>query len=284
MSVYVSNDGTQIEFATLSRQGQRESNEDVCGHWASAQGACFVVCDGVGGNGGGDVAADTAVRTLLSAFAATPDLARENIESIIAQTDAAVRYGQKLGEHLRDMSATIAALFLDGDLKKAQWINLGDTRLYHFRLRDCRLLTKDHSVVQSFVDAGILDETQVRNHVKRGLLLAALGFDDKLPAITLNSATLDVEDGDAFLLCTDGLWEPVIESEMFDALRCARSAEEWLLRMEQHVIARNLPRHDNYSALAVWIGPPHEITLPESVEVTGIVADATLDLDRTMPA
>jgi serine/threonine protein phosphatase PrpC len=280
MSVYVSGSGIRVEYATLSRLGRRERNEDVCGHWTASEGACFAVCDGVGGNEGGDVAADIAVRTLLSAFAAAPDLVRGNIESIIAQADAAIRYGQKLASHLRDMSATVAALFLDGKAKKAQWTSLGDTRLYHFRRRDCRLLTRDHSVVRSFVDAGILEEAQVRDHAKRSLLLAALGHGDKFSATALDTA-FDVEDGDAFLLCTDGLWEPVTEAAMFDALRSAGSAEEWLSRMEQDVIAKNLPRQDNYSALAVWIGRPNEITLPGALDAAG--ADAT-ELDRIMHA
>ncbi|TRX76776.1 PP2C family protein-serine/threonine phosphatase [Pseudomonas mangiferae] len=261
MSVYVAVEGPRVEFATLSKQGRREHNEDACGYWTSPGGACFVVCDGAGGHGGGDVASETAVRTLLSAFSSRPLLTRENIESLIAQADSAIRYGQRLTGSLRQMSATVTALFLDGSARQAQWIHLGDTRLYHFRKRGCRQLTKDHSIVQNFVDAGMLSESRVRGHSERNLLFAALGMGEDVPPAALD-VPFDVEEGDAFLICTDGFWEVVLESEMLDELMYASAAEEWLVRMERLIIERSSPGQDNYSALAVWVGSPNDMTVP----------------------
>jgi len=96
VSTFVALGGTRVEYATLSGQGARSYNEDACGYWTSPQASCFVVCDGAGGHGGGEVASETAVRTLLSAFSAAPSLDPEHIASLISQTDTAIRYGQKL--------------------------------------------------------------------------------------------------------------------------------------------------------------------------------------------
>lgn len=278
MNTYVAGSGVRIEFATLSGQGGRDYNEDACGYWTSDGGACFIVCDGAGGHGGGDVASETAVRTLLSAYSTTPELSQQNIEHLITQTDVAIRYGQQLAGGLRKMSATVAALFFDGRAQKAQWSNLGDTRLYLFRKRSFRQLTKDHSVVQTFVDAGVISESEIRNHAKRNLLYAALGMGDGVPPTALETA-FDVDDGDAFLLCTDGFWEVVLESEMVENLVRADSAEEWLLQMEQLIQLRGTPLQDNYSALAVWVGRPNEITMPwpDQNGVTNLAAEASPD-------
>lgn len=264
MSVYVAaHQGPRVEFATLSRQGQRTYNEDACGYWFSDAGACFIVADGAGGHGGGDVASETAVRTLLSAFSSSPVLTRQSIETLVAQADSAIRYGQGLAGNLSQMSATVAALFLDGQARQAQWIHLGDTRVYHFRRHDCRLLTKDHSLVQNFVDAGMLSASGVRGHAERNLLFAALGMGEDIVPTALD-VPFAVEEGDAFLICTDGFWEVVLETEMVDALLCACAAEEWLVRMERLIVDRAASGQDNYSALAVWVGSPNEMTVPWS--------------------
>jgi serine/threonine protein phosphatase PrpC len=276
VNTYVAGSGIRIEFATLSGQGGRDYNEDACGYWTSDGGACFIVCDGAGGHGGGDVASETAVRTLLSAYSTMPELSRQNIERIITQTDVAIRYGQQLAGGLRKMSATVAALFFDGSAQKAQWSNLGDTRLYLVRKRHCRQLTKDHSVVQTFVDAGVISESEIRNHAKRNLLFAALGMGDGVPPAALETA-FDIDDGDAFLICTDGFWEVVLETEMVECLTRADSAEEWLLQMEQLIQLRGTPLQDNYSALAVWVGRPNEITMPwpDQAAVAELVAETS---------
>lgn len=271
MSIFVATGGTRVEYATLSGQGARSYNEDACGYWTSPQASCFVVCDGAGGHGGGDVASETAVRTLLSAFSVAPSLESSHIASLISQTDAAIRYGQKLTASLSKMSATVTALFIDGRAQRAQWSHLGDTRLYLIRRRDIRCMTKDHSVVQSFVDAGVIDASEVRHHARRNLLFAALGMGSGTEPEALPGA-FEVNEGDAFLICTDGFWEAVEEHEMVDALHRAESAEQWLVMMEQIVLIRASETQDNYSALAVWVGQPGEVTQPWPGDDVGAVA------------
>lgn len=262
MTTYLSESGLRVEFATMSRVGGRERNEDACGYWTSAGGACFVVSDGAGGHGGGDVASETTVRTLLKAFASRPSLQRGHVESIVAQADRAVRYARQQAGLQGNMCATVAALFLDQRAAKAQWANVGDTRVYHFRGRDWRQLSKDHSVVQNLVEAGLIAPAEARSHAKRNQLFAALGAANQIPSSSPDRA-LEIEDGDAFLICTDGFWGSVCETEMYDRLLLAESTEEWLVRMEQLILVGEGNQQDNYSALAVWIGQPNQVTLPD---------------------
>ena len=110
--------------------------------------------------------------------------------------------------------------------------------------------TRDHSVVQSMVDAGYLKPGDVRGAPERNQLLAALG-DPAHCEPEVQREPFAVQPQDAFLICTDGLWEYVEEREMIEALHGAVAAEDWLRTLESHVLARGHPRHDNYSALAV---------------------------------
>jgi serine/threonine protein phosphatase PrpC len=73
------------------------------------------------------------------------------------------------------------------------------------------------------------------------------------------SEEIALEDGDAFLVCTDGFWLNLTSDEMEQALRMVNACEEWLALMEQ-AVSRNVKK-DNLSALAVWIGEPEEATL-----------------------
>lgn len=260
MTSYLATSGMTIEFSTLSRQGARDYNEDACGYWMSEQGACFVVADGAGGHGGGDVASETAVKTFLMGFSAQPSLEKAHVDQLLYQADSAIRYGQTLANQLKKMSTTVACLLLNDDAGLAQWIHLGDTRIYLIRRRRCKLLTKDHSLLQRFIDSQMMNEDVAQNSVARNILYAALGTGDEVYLESLDKP-FTLHEGDAFLLCSDGFWEGVDVDAMVATLNLAGSAEEWLVRMEQLILDRNSTTQDNYSALAVWVGGPNDITL-----------------------
>lgn len=260
MSAYLASSGMTIEFATLSRQGARDYNEDACGYWTSDDGACFVVADGAGGHGGGDVASETAVKTFLMGFSEQPAIDKNFVDQLLHQADSAIRYGQTLANQLKKMSTTVACLFLNDDAGLAQWIHLGDTRIYLIRRRQCKQLTKDHSLLQRFLDNKTLSADVAQTSIARNILYAALGTGEEIYFESLDKP-FQLQEGDAFLLCSDGFWEGVDQELMVSTLGLAGSAEEWLIRMEQLVVERNSATQDNYSALAVWIGGPNDITL-----------------------
>jgi PPM family protein phosphatase len=250
----------QIELAILSRQGGREYNEDACGHWHSDDHLCCVVADGAGGHGGGDIAARLAVRHIIERFAAAPLSTPEEVHDLLAATNAQVILHRADGEAQRQMHSTVVGLFIDLDRGQALWGHAGDSRLYVFREGQVLAHTRDHSLVQSLVEAGLLTPEQMRTHPRRSELHSALGTEAEDLRITTVPRPWPLVAGDVFLLCTDGLWEYVEDAQMCESLHQAGDPSAWLTALEQLVLssaaAANKPRHDNFSGVAVWIGQP----------------------------
>src|SRR3974390_2334170 len=103
----------RLDIASLSRQGGRPVNEDACGYWTSDQSCCWVVSDGAGGHGGGDVASRTVVSAVLKEFAARPEISVDAIAGLVQRAQHALRDEQRTSEHVRDMRATVAILMID---------------------------------------------------------------------------------------------------------------------------------------------------------------------------
>ena len=245
----------RLEISVLSKPGGRAMNEDAFGFWASS-GVCFcVVCDGSGGQGGGDVASKLAVSTTLAWFQAAPECSGTAIAAALGSANRAVMQHQDAESRLSNMRATAVVLAVDSARRTAAWGHLGDSRLYAFRGGRVVTRTKDHSVVQNMVDAGYLRQENLRKAEGRSKLFAALGQEENFEPV-VECPTSVLADGDAFLLCTDGFWEFVEGRDMEAAFEGADSAEAWLRQMERQVISRGGPDQDNYSALAVWCSEP----------------------------
>jgi serine/threonine protein phosphatase PrpC len=252
----------QIELAILSRRGGRDYNEDACGHWHSDTHLCCVVADGAGGHGGGDIASRLAVRHIIEHFAVTPLADAHEVHQLLLDTNASVRRHRADGAAQQNMHTTVVSLFIDLDNAQALWGHAGDSRLYLFRDGQMLAHTRDHSLVQSLVEAGLLTAEQMRTHPRRSELQSALGTDPADLRVTTASRPWTLHSGDVFLLCTDGLWEYVNEAEMSASLARAGNPSAWLASLEQLVLrnaqAAHKPGHDNFSGLAVWIGRPSD--------------------------
>jgi len=244
-----------MELATLSRRGGRNYNEDACGHWHSDRHLCCVVADGAGGHGGGDKASKIAVQFILGGFAAQPESSGEAIKRIIVDTNRSIIQHRADDRALQNMHSTVVALFIDLDARVGAWGHCGDSRLYVFRGGRIAARTKDHSLVQSLVDGGMLAPEGMRSHPQRSELLSALGVGEEDLTVSVSPQPWSLEPGDVFLLCTDGLWEYVEDAQLEGALAAAASPLGWLHELEKNVLhgAAHKPRHDNFTALAVWV-------------------------------
>lgn len=241
----------QLDIAVLSERGGRSENQDACGYWQGPEASFFVVCDGAGGHLGGGVASKVAVAEALACLREQHECSAAAVETAMRCANDALVREQHARLEYSQMRATIVALALDLTRGEASWGHLGDSRLYCFRAQKIVKQTRDHSVVQSLVDAGYLEPQQLRTSPDRSKLLSALGDADHFEPALVREA-FGVVGGDRFLLCTDGLWEYVQEEEMEALLRECTSAESWLRALEKLVLGRGKRRHDNYSAIAVW--------------------------------
>lgn len=250
-----------IELAILSRQGGRSYNEDACGHWNSDTHLCCVVADGAGGHGGGDIASKLAVRHIIEQFAAAPLSRPEEVSELLHDTNATVIRHREDGKEQAQMHTTVVSLFIDLRQGLALWGHAGDSRLYLFRKGQMLAHTRDHSVVQSLVEAGLLQPDEMRTHPRRSELLSALGSPPEDLHVTAASKPWHLHDGDVFLLCTDGLWEFVNEAELCASLNRSADPRVWLAALEalvlRHAAEAQKPAHDNFSAVTVWCGRGH---------------------------
>jgi len=238
--------------AMLSKSGGRRYNEDACDFWQQGSVGCWVVCDGAGGHEGGAVAAKLAVDTIGEAFKRAPQFGASSLNHLLGAANRAVLSERGASARFVNMRTTVSVLLADLRSGYALWGYAGDTRVYFFRRGRIMAHTRDHSVVQSLVDGGYLQQDELRRHPNRSALLTALGEEDHFAPGVL-SQQLPVLPGDAFLICTDGLWEHVIEGQMEQSLARASSPEEWAQALERNVL-RSAPKgHDNYSLIGVWL-------------------------------
>ncbi len=244
----------QVHTCFRSETGGRSRNEDACGYWQSGPAACWVLSDGAGGHGSGDLAARLVVQTVLQAFQEQPEASGPQAQALLQQAQQAVRREKTSGATRDDMHATAALLLLDRERGQGVFAHVGDSRLYQFRQGRILRQTRDHSLVQQLVDAGYWDAAQIRSHPQRNLLTSAIGAADPLE-ISVSPQAFEVLAGDVFLLCSDGWWEWVDEAGMESTLACQPSRQpvgrDWLDAMAARIAHTASARHDNYSALCV---------------------------------
>lgn len=241
----------QFFTARITAAGGRKFNEDNYGFERLEQAGCWVVADGLGGHKGGAAASKAAVQAVLQCFRENPGSSSEDVRQYIDAANNKIISVQE--EDVRMVSMRTTLVILASNYSSAVWGHVGDSRLYMFRQGRLIYQTKDHSVPQSLVDAGYITADQIRGHEERNRLLKALGQ----PRVQVKPAVIDspycIAAGDAFLLCTDGFWEYVLEFQMEEELARASSPQQWLAMMEQRLLAAASGEFDNYTAVAVFV-------------------------------
>ena len=246
-----------MRIASLSEVGDRAVNQDALACVHKDHLTCLIVSDGAGGHAGGEVASRLVVDAVVDSFLRELTFSQRAVQSYLQQASDHVAAG-RCAATMSDMSATAAVVLIDQDNRTAICGHLGDTRIYLFRAGRLQQVTKDHSMVQQFVDAGYLTANQMRAHPKRSVLFAAIGpSHEQLPVVSADPITL--MPGDALLICTDGLWEWLTDDDLLACLQQSHNPDEWLACLCETAAANSQgdPRErDNYSAQAVWFFSP----------------------------
>ena len=239
-----------VSYHLFSNPGGRENNEDYVGMYQNGQSWCFVLADGLGGHGKGEVASKLAVEAAIKEFALRGP-GEETLKASFDQAQRAILEGQREDYRARDMKTTLVILHVSEN--QLWWGHIGDSRLYYFQKGKLRERTLDHSVPQMLVAAGQLKEKQIRNHPDRNRLLRVLGVDWDSPKYQI-AESREREERQAFLLCSDGFWELIDEKKMQHCLKKASSPKEWTELMESIARKNGQGKNmDNYSAVTVWI-------------------------------
>lgn len=232
-----------VSASYYSEIGGREENEDAVTLLESGGTMLGLVADGLGGHRGGKAAAQLAVRTVSGGVMDRP-VSVVTLRDAVEQANALIwAQGRSSG-----MKSTLAAVWFDQ--RAALAANVGDTRVYQFRQGDVLYQSRDHSTAQLALRAGDISPAELRTCKERHRLTRALGGQDE---VTVDVAHLDLAPGDALLICTDGFWEKLQESEMACDLSGAASALQWLDRMRARLADRGADSGDNHSAVAMLI-------------------------------
>ncbi|WP_349282756.1 PP2C family protein-serine/threonine phosphatase [Polaromonas hydrogenivorans] len=254
--------------ASCSHPGRvREVNEDACLEQPHCK--VWAVADGMGGHALGEFASRLAIRSLMDLV--DPTKAAASLQAIVATADERL---QQTNRRLRAEAArrdvpiigtTIAVLLAAGRHGACVWA--GDSRIYRFRAGRLQQITRDHSQLEAVRSqhVGTSDDTLVRP--PPNVITRAIGGDE---ALELDSVTLDVLDGDLFLLCSDGLSNEVSEVAIAQALLhggCKLACQTLLdLALERGA-------HDNVTAVVVRADDlsspdrttPHPVLNPHSL-------------------
>jgi len=227
----------------------------------------FAVADGLGGHKGGDVASSMTLQMIESTAAAAD---QENLDRLVERIKEANHRVLERGEtdqDLRGMGTTVTALLTaDG---KAHVLHVGDSRAYRLRDGTFQQLTEDHTLVQKMVREGKLTEDEAAAHPQRSIVTRALGVDED---VAVDQLTLDVQEGDRVLLCTDGLTsmvgreriQEILETEVDPQAACDRLIDA----------ANRAGGDDNITAIVVDF-VPDETEGKDPGTKTGVVSGGT---------
>ncbi|MCR5236553.1 MAG: protein phosphatase 2C domain-containing protein [Lachnospiraceae bacterium] len=244
-----------MDVVYYTNQGGREINEDSL---FMTDGA-YVVCDGLGGHASGEVASNCAVKVMSELCANKPPYTPELVNTFYLRANQAVI-------NLKEQALTtiVGGFVRDGIF---YYQGVGDSRLYYFRDGKIFAQTKDDSVCQAAVDLGTMNYEDIRTSEDRSRLLKVLGNDPGLK-IMRKYDPIRIKKGDAFLVCSDGFWEHVLDQEMTENLEKAYDAEEWLNLMLKIQYNRAKNRDDNYTVICAIVEEKDEAeTVPVSKNV-----------------
>jgi protein phosphatase len=194
----------------------RANNEDSV--YAGAR--LLALADGMGGHAAGEVASQLVVAALAHLDDDEPG------GDLLSKLDAAVREGNSaIGAHveadpeLEGMGTTLTAILFAGN--RLGLVHIGDSRGYLLRDGELNQITKDDTFVQTLVDEGRITAEEAHSHPQRSLIMRALTGHEVEPTLIMREARA----GDRYLLCSDGLSDPVSRETILEALQIADVAE-----------------------------------------------------------
>lgn len=181
----------------------RNKNEDKMGFFNTPNGQVVILCDGMGGHSAGAHASEIAVNSIREYFESN------TYEDIPKALEDSIKYANnQVFDEAKDnidylgMGTTCVLCIIQAN--NVYYAHVGDSRLYFCRNGVMKQITKDHSFVQNLIDKGEITEEEADNHPRKNELLRAVGVSEEV-AVDVCDEPIEVQQGDLFLLCSDGL-------------------------------------------------------------------------------
>jgi len=200
-----------LRYAARSDRGLvRANNEDSV--YAGAR--LLALADGMGGHAAGEVASQLVIAALAHLDDDEPggDILGK-LERSVYEGNSAIAEQVELNPELDGMGTTLTAILFAGD--RLGLVHIGDSRGYLLRDGELTQITKDDTFVQTLVDEGRITAEEAHSHPQRSLIMKALTGHDVEPTLIMREA----REGDRYLLCSDGLSDPVSQETILEALK-----------------------------------------------------------------
>ncbi len=250
----------ELEFAVMSDPGLvRPLNEDSIA--IAPEFGVAILADGMGGYNAGEVASGMATAVLKNDLVTHlgewyKELTRKGndklhhlIQARISGANAAIFQSSQSQPQYSGMGTTLAmALFRDRTVTTA---HIGDSRVYRLRGNEFSQITRDHSLLQDQIDAGMVTPEQAKLSLNKNLVTRALGVD---PEVEAEIRDFELEDGDIYLICSDGLTDMVADEEIKATLQMfATNLELAAATLVQK--ANDYGGRDNVSVILIRVQP-----------------------------
>lgn len=232
----------------------RSNNQDSYAYEVSEGGTWGVVCDGMGGANAGDIASTMAVERFRGHLEAAgkPRLFQQKEKEgdvllrAVEEANQAVFEESQRDIDYAGMGTTLVGMLLRG---KNLWVvNVGDSRGYLLSQEGIRRITRDHSVVEEMVQRGELTEEEARHHPQKNLITRALGTARQVKADLFRET---VEEGEAVLLCSDGLLCAVTDEEIHQEFQAGGAPEDICRRLLERTLSGGAP--DNVTIVLLQV-------------------------------
>lgn len=233
-------------------KGVRPNNEDYIAPLSPSNfERIYVVCDGMGGHGHGEVASRVVANGLYERLANVPlEMIDEKfLQRTLLQLQKEDLNPANIDDGEKKMGTTVVLAVIQND--QVLVAHIGDSRLYHIREGKCLFRTIDHSVTEEAVQAHILTEEEAREHPSKNILTHCLQpFPDSAPAFEVDKLT-DIQEGDLLVLSTDGVTDALTTEQLGQI--CENFPSSAQIAMELQKQCQQLS-HDNYSGFVVELG------------------------------
>ncbi len=263
-----------IEFAAVTDIGKiREKNEDNV--LISSDLGLGVVADGMGGHSAGEIASNIAVSVLAETIRKVNNQQLKIPDNFLPKLDpierkllmaanlanAAIYSTAQSSDIYRMMGTTLTGVLFDKDCATA--VHVGDSRLYLFRDNKIVQITTDHSLAMEHVRRGLLTRAEADRSKIQNVLTRAMGIKKN---IEFDLLKFPVKVGDVMLLCSDGLYKGLRESDMADLLKAGAQMPIVKLCKQLVRVSNENDGQDNISAVLIKILPAHKVTFTQRIK------------------
>ena len=232
---------------------RRESNEDD--FLLEPGRGVYAVADGMGGHAAGEIASRLAIDTLREVLqrdepgnaTSNPEDDAEWLRQAVVEANKRICDSIRLHEERRGMGTTVVAMVQSG--RDAIVGHVGDSRLYLFRGNELMRMTSDHSWVNEQVKLGLMNDDTAQRHPMRNIVTRALG---SRPDVVVDLSSTEIEPGDVFLLCSDGLNTMLTDQQIQDLLASNRREPEAACRALIHE-ANRFGGEDNVTVVVACV-------------------------------